>query len=164
MLNSNTDRDLDGMMRGPGSAAGAFEAQAEGEMLAPVPARHAVSSEAVGLVTSLGLTPANARHGHLAGQAALLAGAGLAPPANMLPGRSSTSSLLLSVPVMPGPARHLLSSAGPQLASGGLLLAAGTAGHGLLDKGTLLIVPATTQGARLLRVGPDLRRAQVRQG
>lgn len=164
VLNSNTDRDFNNLARAAGSPAGAYEAQPSGLMLAPVPGLHGLASSAAGLVTSVGLVPAGARHGHLAGSALLLAGAGLTPDAGVLPGRASTSALLLSVAVAPAPALHLLTCAAPVLATGGLVLAPGPGRHGLLDTGSLLSVPAVTLGARVLRVGPDLRTALVRQG
>ena len=164
MLGGNTDRDLSGAARGAGSPAGALEAAPSGLMLAPVPVGHGMTSGAPGLVTSVGLVPAGARHGHLAGGGLLMAGAGLAPGASLLPGRASTTALLLSVAVLPLPATHLLSSGGPELAAGGLVLAPGAGGHGLMDMGTLLSVPAVTLGARVLRPGADMRTGFARAG
>jgi len=164
VLTGNTDRDLFGTERGAFGAAGAFEAQAMGLVLAPVPGDHSMSSPVVGVSVSVGLVPAGARHGHLAGTPGLLAGAALAPESSLLTSRASTTALLLSVGVVPAAAAHVLFSTGPELVAGGLSLVPEGAGHGFGDAGTFLSVPAISSAARRLLVGPDLRTGFARVG
>ena len=164
LANSNTDRDLNGVVRAPGSPAGAYEAEASDFMLAPLPGAHAMLGGLSGLVTSLGLVPANARHGHLADMSGLLADIAIAAAGSALPVRVSTSALLLSVAILPARGTHLLPGNAPELFAGGLVLQPGAAGHQLLDAGTLLNVPSVMSGARRLAVGPDPRTGFARVG